>query len=415
MLKSDVIVIGGGFAGLMAAAVSAKRGKKVTLLTYGSGSFPLNSGLIDIMAKPVSGAIAATPLQGISELTEKHPYQVIGADVLKEAVAFFMGLCEEENYPYQGSLDKHQWVVTALGTMKPSCLVPKTMIGNYCFKQQDIVLVGFNGLKDHYSNVMEENLKNVLENGKNYEQVIIYPDIEEGRDLTALDIARWVSTTEGYAACLQQLRTVVKPGSVVILPQVLGVKPDYAVWEQLRKDLQCDVMESTGLPPSANGLRLRSLLLHYLKKHNVTIIENCQVIGSHIQDKVCISVKAKAVARERIYQAEQFILATGGFYGGGLRMDHFPEIKEPIFNIPVHFAGDPEDWANEELFSQQKQPFALVGINTDAQMHPLDGQGNCFLTNVHVVGRNLSGYDFCFEQSGNGVALVSAYQAAMSV
>ena len=46
MKTSDVIVIGGGLAGLMAAAVAASRKQKVTVLTYGSGSLPLASGAI---------------------------------------------------------------------------------------------------------------------------------------------------------------------------------------------------------------------------------------------------------------------------------------------------------------------------------------------------------------------------------
>ena len=33
--------------------------------------------------------------------------------------------------------------------------------------------------------------------------------------------------------------------------------------------------------------------------------------------------------------------------------------------------------------------------------------------NGYVVGSNLGGYDFCFEHSGNGVALASAYKAAL--
>ena len=415
MINSDVIVIGGGFAGLMAAAVSAKRGKKVTLLTYGSGSFPLNSGLIDIMARPTDDAVCATPVEGINELPAEHPYKKIGTKILEDAVSFFMELCEEEKYPYSGSIDKHQWAVTALGTMKPSCLVPKTMLGDLCLKKQEIVLVGFNGLKDHYVNIMEENLEHCLGNKKIYTTVMIDTDIEDGRDITALDIARWLSTPHGYETCLRQLRSAVKANSVVILPQVLGLKHDYSIWEAMKKDLECDVMETTGLPPSANGLRLRNLLLNYLKKHNVTMVENAKVIHSTVQNNICRSITTKTAARERTYQSDHFILATGGFYGGGLQMENFPEIKEPIFNIPVQFEGKAEEWANEKLFSNQKQPFAEVGIHTDQQMRPLDVEGNCFLNNVFVVGRNLSGYDFCFEQSGNGVALVSAYQAAMSL
>ena len=46
MSKSDVVVIGNGVAGLVSALVSANQGQKVTLLSYGAGTFPLNSGLI---------------------------------------------------------------------------------------------------------------------------------------------------------------------------------------------------------------------------------------------------------------------------------------------------------------------------------------------------------------------------------
>ena len=49
MSKSDVVVIGNGFAGLMSALVSADQGKKVTLLSYGAGTFPLNSGVVDVL------------------------------------------------------------------------------------------------------------------------------------------------------------------------------------------------------------------------------------------------------------------------------------------------------------------------------------------------------------------------------
>ena len=239
MIKSDVIVIGAGFAGLMAAAVSAKRGKKVTLITYGSGTFPLNSGLIDIMARPIDETVCATPLDGVRALTEAHPYTKIGTDIVEDAVAFFMELCEQENYPYSGSLTKHQWVVTALGTMKPTCLVPKTMLGDICLKNKEIVLIGFNRLKDHYIHVMKENLEQSLGKEKNYTSIMVDADIESGRDLSTLDIARWLNTPQGYESCLKQLRGSVKANSVVILPQVLGVKPDYAIWDKMKKDLQC--------------------------------------------------------------------------------------------------------------------------------------------------------------------------------
>ncbi len=49
---------------------------------------------------------------------------------------------------------------------------------------------------------------------------------------------------------------------------------------------------------------------------------------------------------------------------------------------------------------------------TDEAMRPIDAEGHAVLENVRVCGRMLAGYDFCFEHSGNGVAISSAYKAA---
>ena len=53
-----------------------------------------------------------------------------------------------------------------------------------------------------------------------------------------------------------------------------------------------------------------------------------------------------------------------------------------------------------------------TGVRVDATLRGVNESGNVVLENVYVAGRNLSGYDFCFEHSGNGVALASAYKAA---
>ncbi len=93
-------------------------------------------------------------------------------------------------------------------------------------------------------------------------------------------------------------------------------------------------------------------------------------------------------------------------------MREFDHPKETIFGLPVWFPEGEENWSNKELFSDQPQGFAKTGILVDEKLCPVNKDGKRVLDNVHVVGRNLGGYDFCFEHSGNGVALVSAYKAA---
>ena len=55
-----------------------------------------------------------------------------------------------------------------------------------------------------------------------------------------------------------------------------------------------------------------------------------------------------------------------------------------------------------------------AGIRTDEMLRPVNEGGVVVFDNIHVIGRELAGYDFCREHSGNGVALASAYKAAMA-
>ena len=89
MSKSDVVVIGNGLAGLVSALVSADQGKKVTLLSYGAGTFPLNSGLIDVLGYDDAGKTVKNPIEAIASVADGHPYKKIGVDTVKEALDYF--------------------------------------------------------------------------------------------------------------------------------------------------------------------------------------------------------------------------------------------------------------------------------------------------------------------------------------
>ncbi len=415
MRKDDVIVIGGGFAGLIAAAASAKRGKKVTLLSFGMGTLAVGSGIVDILGYNNDGTAALTPEVAVKMVEDDHPYHKIGLQAVKESVDFFLELCREEMYPYIGSLNEMKWIPTASGTLKPTCLVPKTLDVASLKESDTICIVGFHCLKDYYAELVSKNLKTSLGSDKKYEVVMINHQFSGGRDVTVLDLARWLDTEAGRAECIKQLQSKVKPGSVVLVPPILGTTPDYLVLEAFEKAIGCRFVETVTVPPSLSGLRLRSMLINRLKKMGVRIIEKANVIKSILEERKCVAVVTDGIDRQRSYYAQNFILATGGFYGGGLISAELGEVNEPIFNIPIQIPIAKEEWSNLNLFSNKKQPFAKIGITTDEKMHPLDIEGNLLFENVFVAGRNLQGYDFCFEKSGNGVALASGYQAAMSV
>ncbi|XOQ26478.1 MAG: Anaerobic glycerol-3-phosphate dehydrogenase subunit B [Mitsuokella multacida] len=412
MTKSDVLVIGGGMAGLMAALVSAVGRKKVTLLTYGEGTLPLNSGVIDVLAYDSSHRYVSNPLAAIKKLPQEHPYHRIGTEALEKGIAFFRDIMADNDLPYEGDLTSHILVPTAVGTMKPTSFAPTSMAGSEAVKgRRKIVVVSVQGLKDFYGPIMLENLKQALGNTRSYSVAVVDPQLGGGRDITTQDVARWLETEKGQHDFTAQLRGKGGKDAVFIVPQVLGLHND-RIRENLSGMLGTPIVETTCLPPSVNGMRVQRILIDSLRAAGVDIVENTRVIGSTCQDGKAVSVTAEGISRTKEYFADKFILATGGFYSGGITMRDFDQPKEPIFHLPVSFVKGEENWANKKLFSDRPQGFAKTGIMTDETLRPVDEKGAVVLENVRVCGRMLAGYDFCFEHSGNGVAISSAYKAA---
>ena len=412
MAKTDTIVIGSGLAGLTAAIVSAQKGQNVKLLTYGSGTLSLNSGVIDVLGYDQQHKYVASPRQGIQNLPDNHPYRKIGRQAIADSVSFFLKLTEEQGFPYGGDLDSQLPVPTAVGTLKPTCLAPESLNGSHLVDSHKIVIVTVKGLKDFYGNIIEDNLRKVAAlKDKTYELIEFDSGLTGGRDITTLDVARYLDTDAGLAALVALLKPVAQNGVSFVLPQILGTKGD-TCHKSLKAQLgSAQVVETTCLPPSVNGLRLQNLLKGAFKQLGGEIVEDCRVLRGIMEGAKCVGVVTQAAARKKSYYATKFILATGGFYSGGLAMREFEKPQETIFGFPVYFVPGEENWSNAELFSDKPQGFALTGIMTDENLRPVDGSGQVVADNVYIVGRNLGGYDFCFEHSGNGVALASAYKA----
>ena len=414
MNKNDVVVVGGGLAGLMAAAVAVKRGKKVLLLTKGVGAIAIGGGSIDVLGYGADGRPLKSPAAGLYQLSPAHPYARIGHQGVTAALAAFLELTAAEGYPYVGSITQNQWLPTAVGTLKPSCLVPKTMEPKGLKAASQVTVVGFTGLKDYYPELVVDGLRQQPGFDKTYNISMLESGLAQGRDLTALDIARWLDKEAGRKLCIEQLGRVLTPGAVVLVPPVLGTSPDYLVADELSQATGCSFIEITGPPPAVTGLRLRTMLIRYLKKQGVDIVEQANVSGAIVEGGRCQAVITSNVDRKRSYYADAFILATGGFFGGGL--EAMPgKARELIFDLPVTVSTEQAEWSNPKLFAAGGQPFARLGVAVDEALRPIGGAGEALLANVHIAGQTLAGYDYAWEKSGNGVAIASGYQAAMSI
>ncbi len=414
MRNSDVVVIGGGLSGLFAACVAAEKGKSVQLLSYGAGTLTIAGGLVDALGYDDEAKPVAKPLEAMAKLDQAHPYTKVGKDMVRKAFDAFQKMTEKEGYAYIGGLNENQWVPTAVGTLKPTCLAPKTMDGKALKEAKEICVVGFDTLKDFAPKMICKNLTKLYGGKKKVKYAVVKLGFEAGRDVSALDVARWLDTEAGRASFISQIKGSVSSSTTVIVPPALGTEPDYKVLDALQNALGCKLIEAASLPPSVTGYRLRIMLLEYAKKLGIKIIQKAKVIKADGNNGRCEYVVTEGIDRERKYYAKQFILATGGLYGGGLTSE-MGKMSEAVFKLPIAVPKVQTEWSNPKLFSDQKQIFAQYGVLVNNDLRPIDGNGTVLVSNLKVVGRSLAGYDFCFEKSGNGVAIATAYKAAISL
>ena len=391
---AKVIVVGAGVSGLLAACFAADRGHEVKVLAYGLGALTVAGGIIDLFGYDEHGSLISDPLKHIETLKKPHPYALLGAERVNEALEAFKALTAEQNYHYLGDGHHNQKVPTAIGSFKPSCLIPPSIDGQIIFERPKILVVGFNLLKDYYPKLIAKNLKHFFGDAKGIdiqEVILDWPTGRAYRDVSALDLARDLETSVGQLNFINQLKG------------------------------KCG--------PSVTGLRLDHLLRRACEQRHIEIIDKAQVIGftglkadapkdmPHEYSKVrgiCQSLITGGYGREREYSADAFIIATGGVFGSGL-VSAMGKMYEPIFDLEIPVPAEQKDWSHQYLFCGKPQPFAAYGVAVNEHLQPidpLDPQEQVLLHNVQFVGRSLRGYDFCFEKSGNGVAVTTAYQAA---
>jgi len=115
-----------------------------------------------------------------------------------------------------------------------------------------------------------------------------------------------------------------------------------------------------------------------------------------------------------VYRAETIVLATGGLYGGGIASDHRGQMREAVFDFPLHVPGGLGDWFAPTFLSTQHHAVHEAGVRANARLQPIDAEGRVVLENVRVAGRALAGASPLAEGSTEGVWLATAHRAVTS-
>ena len=416
---TDILVVGSGMAGLMAAIVASGQGKRVTLLSRGCGSLNIGSGCVDVLGYVNGQPVEGQPLEALDSLPERHPYRLVGKEGVEEALKTLCTVSARHGAPLEAAANGNRRVPTILGTLKPTCLTLPSCRGELLETAASALVVSVEGLKDSHPALVTSQLRRYphLAAVTWHEAHLENPIPGAHRNLSPLDIARYVESPEGTAWLAAGLRKALRatPADVVLLPPVCGLSN--AAWEAVAAAVPVPLVEMPTLPPGVGGLRLYTALKSELQARDVDMVENALVTGAECDGKHCAALVAETACGRRRFAARAFVMATGGFMGGGF-LSSPGEARETVFGLPVLQADGsllparPEDWSDQNIFGNHA--FASAGVMVNAAMSPLRIDGTPALNNVFFAGRSVGGYDFASEKSGNGVAVATAWRAALS-
>jgi glycerol-3-phosphate dehydrogenase subunit B len=413
MSHHDVVVVGAGVAGLTAAVRLAERGARVLVVAKGIGSTHLSPVTVDVLGYDPERV--ERPLEAVARLVETrpdHPYRLVGAAGISAAVEWFRRCFEQgplEPYAYVGSADENLLLPTAVGALRPSALVPETMVAGDTRAGGDVLVVGFRGLKDFHPRLLADNLARLAGIHARGIELDLAP--EQRADVNSLGFARWLDEPESRAALAAKLASQVQGDERVGLPAVLGIASPHQAWTDLQERLGRRVFEVPTLPPSVPGMRVFATLRERLRRAGGRVILNNVVTGADRAGRRVSAVRARVGLRDVSYGADWVVLATGGFASGGLELDSHWVAHDRALGLSV--AGVPPRGSKRfEPAYFGRHPMGRAGIAVDAGQRPVNETGEPVLDNVLVAGATLAGAEPWREKSGDGLSLATGYRAA---
>lgn len=411
---SRVIVIGAGLAGLVAANRLADKGASVVLLTKGIGGLQLGQGTIDVLGyAPDRVTNPILTLSAVASARPEHPYAAIGAAGVHTGIDYLKSLLPDL---LVGDPEANYQLPTAVGAIRPTCLVQPSMIAGHLADGARVAVVGLRRLKDFYPTLVAENLaRTTLPDGGRVTARPLCVDVpaRDGEvDSSGLTYARAFDEAGFRARFAAALKPLLNEGEIVGLPAILGLK-DHEAWKDLGESLGHQVFEIPLPPPSVPGMRLNEALTAKAKAAGVRVVNGMRTFSTRIEDGVVASVTMATSGAPREFAGDAFVLATGGFESGALALDSYGAVTETLFGLPL--AGLDDGPLVHGDYWGPEQPLFKVGVRVGKDMRVLDAAGAVVHSNLYAAGGIIGGSSRWAEKSGDGIALGSAVQAADSI
>ena len=402
MISSDAIVIGSELEALIAALKLLEEGARVRILAAGASSLAYAPGGIALLGFETADRSIPLddPWNAIDHLAPTHPLRLVGADAARDALDWFGALLNRADAGWIVG-EHNRLVVTVSGALRPVIGRARSQAAFSDMAGHRVAVVDFQGFRDFPADLVIAGLRRA-----NIDAVPLHVDIPAGlRDSTSF--GRFLDDPSHAAIFLRDVRkSLMDDAEIVLFPAVLGLVLHRHVLDLAGELLRRPVFETATMPPSLPGLRLQDMLMREIERRGGLLHPGIRGLRAEIDDCKCEKLRD---ADGHEYQARVYVSGSGGVMMGGLDLDSYGIVSEPVFGLPVH----------QTVPLSQLTPAGTIealhktGIETDRELRPLIANGRC-LENVRVAGATLAHWNPVREESYEGVAIATGFAAAMS-
>jgi glycerol-3-phosphate dehydrogenase subunit B len=433
----DVLVVGGGLAGIVAARAARSAGRRVMVVGRAgggtaswSGAVDLADDLVDTTPGPHIAALDRGPRLGdaiarLGARRPRHPLARARGD-LTRAVDDALGAVSAAapTLDFVRRADGHNHVIaTAFGTVKRAALVPASQHLDLLELGADAVvgIVDWHDLAGFGAAPVAALLTHLARLGPSAARPtfvpVAVPRVAAAVFRDAREMARALDDDDARSRALATLRRAVgamaTPPTHLLTPAVLGTHPlgaaeladiDGAVGRPLR--------ELVATPPSVPAARLFQALRAQAACDDIALVDGV-VSAPVIEGGTLRRVTVTDPGGARSVQAAALVLATGRFFAGGLVRDQVA--REALFGLPVvadgRVVGDAfiGDLVGEHVDADHA--IFRAGLAVDERWRPLDATGRPVAGNVFAAGHIIGGWDPTRDGGALGVAAWTARHA----
>ena len=418
VLTTQTTVIGSGLAGMAAALFGAARSGQAAVVGS-TGASEFSSGMLDLFGALPQQSLECclNPWEAIDRLPQvlpRHPYTLIDKQDVEQAFGLFIPILKNQGLVYAGNGEQNHMAVGPLGTLKPTYLLPSTMLAGAQerIKQSPGLIVDFHGLKDFSAKMVASNLEPIWPGLRTSR--VTFPGCESRSELFTELLAYSLESPQTREELVHRLTPLLQGVQVLGLPAVLGMGSAQAIHQELEERLQVRIFEVPTMPASVPGLRLTGALKRAADASPfIQTFDQHRVTGVDQDAQGWFEVTVQGPMHQRVLKSRFLLLATGRFLGQGLTADR-KRIKESLLDLPVQQPDSRAKWHREDFFDPKGHALNQAGIEVDEHFRPVDPQGNVMYENLYAAGSILAHQDWLRFKCGAGLAIASAYKATQS-